>query len=83
MVSANWSVISGIHDKKLTIVLRNDGLRKSAGITAKEAFGSVGSAGGHKAMARVEIRLEDLKTDLDISEWIVERINKYGGKKTR
>ena len=48
----NWSIISGVYEKKLIIIIRNDGLRKGAGNTAKEAFSMYGSAGGHKTMAR-------------------------------
>ncbi|MCK5350286.1 MAG: DHH family phosphoesterase, partial [Desulfobacula sp.] len=54
----NWSIISGVYEKKLIIIIRNDGLRKGAGNTAKEAFSMYGSAGGHKTMARAELDLK-------------------------
>lgn len=63
--SANWSIVSGIYDKKLVIIVRNDGLRKSAGKAVKEAFDFIGSAGGHRTMARVEIKIEDLAKELE------------------
>ncbi|MBF0111628.1 MAG: DHH family phosphoesterase [Desulfamplus sp.] len=92
--SVNWSIVSGIYDKKLIIIVRNDGLRKSAGKAVKEAFGSIGSAGGHRSMARVEIKVEELENGLEasetvdptansaVAEWIIERIEMHAGIKT-
>jgi nanoRNase/pAp phosphatase (c-di-AMP/oligoRNAs hydrolase) len=51
--TVSWSIVSGICDKKLVIILRNDGTRKNAGRVAKEGFSGFGSAGGHKSMARL------------------------------
>ncbi len=48
-------------ENKLFIIIRNDGLRKGAGITAKEAFSDYGSAGGHKTMASAELNLNLIK----------------------
>jgi nanoRNase/pAp phosphatase (c-di-AMP/oligoRNAs hydrolase) len=92
--SANWSIVSGFYDKKLIIIIRNDGLRRSAGNTVKEAFDFIGSAGGHRSMARVEIKLEDLANEFPtlkieetandsvIAEWIIEKIEMHAGIKT-
>ncbi|MBF0259432.1 MAG: DHH family phosphoesterase [Desulfamplus sp.] len=66
--SANWSIVSGIYNKKLIIIIRNDGLRKSAGNTVKQAFDYIGSAGGHRTMARVEIKLEDLEKEFETTK---------------
>jgi len=82
--SINWSIVSGIHEKRLVIILRNDGLRKNAGRTAKKSFGSIGSAGGHESMARAEIASENLKTivrlsdENQVSRWIIQQIEKKG-----
>lgn len=84
--SVNWSVISGFHDGKLIIVFRNDGLRKAAGTLSKSSFGQIGSAGGHKSMARAEIAVEDLAGVIDpedekkLLQWIISSIEK---RKTR
>ncbi len=56
-----WVVVSGLTNDKLVVVIRNDGIRKNAGRLAEKAFGSIGSAGGHKGMARAEIPLENLE----------------------
>ena len=64
------------------IVFRNDGLRKDAGKLAKKAFGSFGSAGGHKGMARAEIPLVNLEGVLDhkadgrMLNWVIARIER-------
>jgi nanoRNase/pAp phosphatase (c-di-AMP/oligoRNAs hydrolase) len=77
--TVTWSIVSGICDKKLTIIFRNDGIRKNAGKVAKEGFGKLGNAGGHKNMARAEIALNDLKNHVDfrddkkIQSWIIAR----------
>jgi nanoRNase/pAp phosphatase (c-di-AMP/oligoRNAs hydrolase) len=77
--TVTWSIVSGICDKKLTIIFRNDGIRKNAGKVAKEGFGMLGTAGGHKNMARAEIALSELKDRVDTRDdkklltWIIGR----------
>ena len=77
--TVTWSIVSGICDKRLTIIFRNDGIRKNAGKVAKEGFGKFGNAGGHKNMARAEIALNDLKKHVDVRDdnrvllWIIGR----------
>ncbi len=78
--SIQWSVVSGIYSEQLVVVLRNDGARKSAGKTAEQSFGRMGSAGGHKSMARAEIPVGNLPGDLSLSDvkqlsaWIISKI---------
>ncbi len=77
--TVTWSIVSGICDKRLTIIFRNDGIRKNAGKVAKEGFGKLGNAGGQKNMARAEIALNDLKEHVDTRDdkkllsWIIGR----------
>ena len=77
-----WSIISGVFDDNLTIVFRNDGVRKDAGKIAEQTFGHFGSAGGHKSMARAELPMELVRADLgnpndeSIQKWIIEKIEK-------
>lgn len=54
-----WSVVSGVVNDELHISIRNVGYVKSAGDVARAAFGDVGSAGGHRTMAKAVIRLRD------------------------
>lgn len=85
--SVQWSIVSGLNNDKLIIIFRNDGIRKNAGKVAKESFGHIGSAGGHKSMARAEISVKDiqyLKDDNDddkkLPRWIIDRIEKKDEK---
>jgi len=85
--SVDWSIVAGLYGNKLVLILRNDGLRKDAGKVAKESFGELGSAGGHKSMARAEIHLEVLKDEVNyennkmLLKWIIRRVEKKAGKK--
>ncbi len=87
IVSVTWSIVCGIYDKKLIVIIRNDGIRKNAGRVAKESFGQFGSAGGHKNMARAEIALTDLSAQVDCQDekkllaWLISRVEKRAGKK--
>ncbi|OQY55288.1 MAG: phosphoesterase [Desulfobacteraceae bacterium 4572_88] len=78
--SVQWSIVSGVYDEQLIIIFRNDGLRKDAGKLAKNGFAHMGSAGGHKSMARAELPLSALKTDVDYEDdkvllrWIIARV---------
>jgi len=84
--SVDWSVVSGLYDRKLVVIFRNDGLRRNAGSVAKEAFGTLGSAGGHKSAARAEIpqtgikETVDLKEDAKVQRWIIQQVEKRAGK---
>ena len=87
IVSVTWSIVCGTCEKKLIVILRNDGIRKNAGKVAKESFGQFGSAGGHKNMARAEIALSDLTDQVDwrdekkLLAWLINRVEKRAGKK--
>jgi nanoRNase/pAp phosphatase (c-di-AMP/oligoRNAs hydrolase) len=84
--SVDWSIIAGLYNNKLVVIFRNDGLRKDAGKVAKESFGHLGSAGGHKSAARAEIPLEVLKKEVSCEDdqkllrWIINRVQKRAGK---
>ena len=80
--SVSWSIVSGRCNKKLVIIFRNDGIRKNAGSLAIRGFGHLGSAGGHKNMARAEIASAELKQVVDVGDdgkvalWIVRSVEK-------
>ena len=85
--SVKWSIISGIYEKRLIVIFRNDGIRRDAGKVAQKNFGLFGSAGGHKSMARAEMPVADLKEYTDCKDdkkllsWIINRIEKKTDKK--
>lgn len=56
---AEWSVVSGTVNGELHISVRNVGYVKAAGEVVRRAFGDLGSAGGHRSMAKAVIRLRD------------------------
>jgi nanoRNase/pAp phosphatase (c-di-AMP/oligoRNAs hydrolase) len=84
--SINSSVVSGLHQGKLVVIFRNDGLRRNAGLQAKKIFGQWGSAGGHKSTARAEIPLEAIANQVDCKDrkktarWIFNQITRRAGR---
>ncbi|MDQ7032512.1 MAG: DHH family phosphoesterase [Desulfonauticus sp.] len=56
----SWDMVGGVYDNKLIVIFRGDGLRRDIGKLAAKMFANYGPAGGHKAMARAEILLENL-----------------------
>jgi len=80
------SAVSGIFEKNLVVIIRNAAPRNNAGKIAEGAFSKVGSAGGHKAMARAEIPMDTLKSTLNevndktIANWVVRRVQNFRKK---
>ena len=56
---AEWSVVSGTVHGELHISVRNVGWVRAAGDVVHHAFADLGSAGGHRSMAKAVIRLRD------------------------
>jgi nanoRNase/pAp phosphatase (c-di-AMP/oligoRNAs hydrolase) len=72
---ANWAVVSGVAVKKLIVVFRCDGNNRDAGSVAQAAFGILGSAGGHKTMARAEIDESGLPREITLTQ--NERLERF------
>ena len=73
------SVAAGLCDQKLVVIFRAGGLRQDMGRLAQTAFKTLGSAGGHKNMARAEIPLANLDPKLlaqppALSRFILRRL---------
>ncbi|MEJ2165790.1 MAG: DHH family phosphoesterase [Desulfobacterales bacterium] len=83
LAEATCSIVSGILDGKLIIIFRNAGFRRDAGKMAREMFGHIGSAGGHKNMARAEIPLARLKShtkkETNLEQYILYRLRRANG----
>lgn len=61
VAETEWSIVTGIHQDRLIVILRNAGFRGDAGKMAQKLFGSWGgSAGGHKSAARAEVPLKNM-----------------------
>jgi nanoRNase/pAp phosphatase (c-di-AMP/oligoRNAs hydrolase) len=77
------SAVSGFYQDKLVVIVRNAAPRGNAGKIAEGAFGHVGSAGGHQAMARAEIATSTLKSSLSdltektVANWVVRRVQNH------
>jgi len=79
------SVAAGLCEQKLVVIFRAGGLRQDMGRLAQAAFKALGSAGGHKNMARAEIPLANLDSKLlaqppALSRFILRRLSLAGGK---
>jgi nanoRNase/pAp phosphatase (c-di-AMP/oligoRNAs hydrolase) len=74
LVDIYYVIIAGIVKDRLIIVFRGDGYRQDCGAIAQKAFGTYGSAGGHRSAARVEIPLDTIKEVLhnDLSQEAVD-----------
>ncbi|PID75720.1 MAG: phosphoethanolamine methyltransferase [Deltaproteobacteria bacterium] len=71
----DWVFVSGIHAEKLVVIFRSDGYRRSAGKLAEQAFGALGSAGGHKGAARAEVPLKNL--DLGDKDFTSDTLKRF------
>lgn len=67
------SIVGGVVKDALIVIYRTVGERRNAGKSLARAFGDLGSAGGHKAMARAEIPLRNLDPKLLGKEGGLER----------
>jgi len=53
-----WTIVSGVLGEQLIVCVRNLGYSRNAGEFVKSAFGEIGSAGGHRAMAKAVVPIE-------------------------
>jgi nanoRNase/pAp phosphatase (c-di-AMP/oligoRNAs hydrolase) len=85
LAEATWSVVSGLQGDRLIVIFRNAGFRRNAGKLARELFGDIGSAGGHKSAARAEIAVENLqpapRRDSDYRDFLLGRIKRSPDKR--
>ena len=67
-----WGVVSGLCGDRVVISVRNVGYVKSAGEILKRLFDEIGSAGGHRAMAKAVVPLERFKEQFgEVSEKVI------------
>ena len=68
----DWSVVSGLVKDRVVICVRNVGYVKSAGDIMKKLYDDIGSAGGHRAMAKAVVPLERFKDRFgEVSEKVI------------
>jgi nanoRNase/pAp phosphatase (c-di-AMP/oligoRNAs hydrolase) len=83
IINVFYVIIAGIVKDRLIIIFRGDGYRQDCGSIAIKSFGNIGSAGGHRSAARVEILMETLKTALEndlsqesVDHFLVQRLRR-------
>ena len=59
--NVKWTIVSGIVGNQLIISVRNLGYSRNAGEFVKANFGEIGSAGGHRAMAKAVMPLDKFR----------------------
>ena len=68
----DWGVVSGLVDDRVVISARNVGYVKSAGDILKKLYDDIGSAGGHRAMAKAVVPLDRFKERFgEVSEKVI------------
>jgi nanoRNase/pAp phosphatase (c-di-AMP/oligoRNAs hydrolase) len=55
--NVKWTIVSGIVNESLVISVRNLGYSKNAGEFVRKFFNDIGSAGGHRSMAKAVVPL--------------------------
>jgi nanoRNase/pAp phosphatase (c-di-AMP/oligoRNAs hydrolase) len=56
-----WTIITGIVGANLILSVRNVGYSRNAGEFVKKFFGDIGSAGGHRALAKAVVPLDKFR----------------------
>jgi len=68
----DWAVVSGLCGDRVVISVRNVGYVKSAGDILKRLFDEIGSAGGHRSMAKAVVPIERFKEHFgEVSEKVI------------
>jgi nanoRNase/pAp phosphatase (c-di-AMP/oligoRNAs hydrolase) len=71
-----WAFVSGIYESHYIISVRNVGYVRAAGRVLKEAFGSLGSAGGHASMAKAIVPVAEFSRTWDIDTRKIRLMNR-------
>jgi nanoRNase/pAp phosphatase (c-di-AMP/oligoRNAs hydrolase) len=70
-----WACVSGIFETNYIVSIRNVGYVRAAGRVVKDAFGEIGSAGGHASMAKAIIPLSKIARKWDVDPRNLRSIN--------
>jgi nanoRNase/pAp phosphatase (c-di-AMP/oligoRNAs hydrolase) len=60
--NVRWTIVSGIVNDSLIMSVRNLGYSRNAGEFVRKYFGDIGSAGGHRAMAKAVVPLDAFRS---------------------
>jgi len=75
-----WVAVSGMYQDTAVVIFRGDGTR-NIGRFAAERFQTLGSAGGHRRLARAEFSLSHIPEGVKIQAFIMKRL--LSGTKTK
>lgn len=65
-----WAAVAGVYKNTVVVIFRGDGISRDVGAYASQVFSEIGSAGGHKAMARAEFPVAAAAgEDLELYIW--------------
>ncbi len=56
-----WTVVAGVVDDTLIVSVRNLGYTRNAGEFVRQSFADIGSAGGHRSMAKALLPLKNFR----------------------
>ncbi len=76
-----WAVLACRTEEKMVVLFRTDGLRRHAGKIAEEIFLEYGTAGGHRTMARAELKLDRVReevkelNDIAVERWLLGKLS--------
>jgi nanoRNase/pAp phosphatase (c-di-AMP/oligoRNAs hydrolase) len=72
-----WTIVAGVVGGQFIVSVRNLGYSRNAGEFVKAAFGDIGSAGGHRAMAKAVVPVERFRAKFGelSAQAIATRIN--------
>jgi nanoRNase/pAp phosphatase (c-di-AMP/oligoRNAs hydrolase) len=59
--NVKWTIVAGVVDETLIVSVRNLGYTRNAGEFARQSFADIGSAGGHRSMAKALVPLESFR----------------------
>jgi nanoRNase/pAp phosphatase (c-di-AMP/oligoRNAs hydrolase) len=63
-----WTIVAGVVGEMLVVSVRNLGYSKNAGEFARRVFADIGSAGGHRAMAKAVVPLQAFRKKFGVAE---------------
>ena len=63
-----WTIIAGIVEDSLIVSVRNLGYTKNAGEFVRRFFADIGSAGGHRAMAKAVVPMRAFREKFAIED---------------
>ncbi len=81
--NVKWTVVSGIVNDALVLSVRNLGYSRNAGELVRRWFADIGSAGGHRAMAKAVVPIQAFRekfgnlSGTDLNEKILELVTQF------